>query len=346
MCSIRIHNPGLLTTIQDAGRIGYGQYGIPAGGAMDTLSLQFANILVGNDRYEAAMEITFMGPKIEFDSNLIISITGGDISPRINNKEIEMYSTVYVNRGDILSFGQLKRGCRSYLAVSGGFKVESLMESKSTYLRGKIGGYKGRKLKIGDIVPVDIEKSKKYLGVRKIPKELIPVFDSQYIARVIMGPEDERFTQEGIDTFLNSEYTLTNQCDRMGYRLGGPKIVHEDGADIISGGITFGAIQIPGHGEPIIMMADRQTTGGYTKIANVISVDLPYLAQLKTGDRIKFEKISIVEAQKLIKERERKLIRCIEDMKENTIIKDVKRMSNYLITIDGKEFNIGVQEFI
>ncbi len=345
MCNLRVHNPGLLTTIQDAGRMGYGQYGIPAGGAMDILSLQLANILAGNVRYEAAMEITFMGPKIEFDSNLIISITGGDISPRINNKKIEMYNTIYVNKGDSLSFGHLKNGCRSYLAVSGGFNVESIMESKSTYLRGKIGGYKGRKLKMGDIIPIDIDKSQKYLGIRKIPEDLMPVFNSQYTARVIIGPEDERFTQEGIDTFLSSEYILTNQCDRMGYRLSGAKIEHKAGADIISGGITFGAIQIPGHGEPIIMMADRQTTGGYTKIANVISVDLPYLAQLKTGDRIKFEKISIDDAQQLLKEREIGLTRVIEEFENENLREPIKNIRNFCIKINGTKFSVGVQEF-
>lgn len=345
MCSLRVHNPGLLTTIQDAGRMGYGQYGIPAGGAMDTLSLQLANILVDNDRYEAAMEITFMGPEIEFESNLIISITGGDISPRINNREIGMYSTIYVNKGDILSFGDLKNGCRSYLAVSGGFKVESPMESKSTYLRGKIGGYEGRKLKMGDIIPVDIDKGQKYLGVRKIPEDLLPIFSNKYTARVIIGPEDKRFTEEGMNTFLSSQYTLSNQCDRMGYRLSGAKVEHREGADIISGGITFGAIQVPGHGEPIIMMADRQTTGGYTKIANVISVDLPYLAQLKAGDRLKFEKISIDEAQELIKERERKLTNYMEDIYRNAVNTDVKNIGNYSIKINGKGFNVGIQEF-
>lgn len=345
MCILKVHKPGPLTTIQDGGRIGYGQYGIPAGGAMDILSLQFANVLVGNDRYEAALEITFMGPTIEFESNLIIAITGGDISPSINNKEIEMYTTIYVNKGDILSFGHLRNGCRTYMAVSGGFGVESPMGSKSTYLRGKIGGYKGRKLNMGDSIPVDIDKSQRYIGIRKIPEELIPVFNNQYTARVIIGPEDERFTTDGIDTFLNSEYVLTNQCDRMGYRLGGPKIEHKDGADIISGGITFGAIQIPGHGEPIIMMADRQTTGGYTKIANVVSVDLPYLAQLKTGDKVRFEKIDIADAQKLLKEREMDLTKISKKFENENLEKPIKSTRNFCIRINGKNFSVGVQEF-
>lgn len=344
MASLIVKNPGLLTTIQDAGRIGFGQYGIPSAGAMDILSLQLANILVGNDRYEAAIEITFMGPEIEFDENLIISITGADISPSINGKEIEMHSTVYVNKGDVLKFGTLKNGCRAYLAVSGGFDLPEIMNSKSTYLRGKLGGVEGRKLKIGDFLSVNRDKGYKHLGVRKIPKDFIPAFNNQYIVRVIMGPEDDRFTEEGTQTFLNNEYTLSNQCDRMGYRLNGPKIQHKGGADIISGGITLGAIQVPGHGEPIIMMADRQTTGGYTKIANVISVDIPYLAQLKAGDKVKFQKISIQEAQTLVKDREERLLEIITEFEKINVNNIIKGTRNFNIRLNDKEFNIGVQE--
>lgn len=344
MGSLKIYNPGLLTTIQDAGRIGYGQYGIPAAGAMDTLSLQLANMLVGNDRYEAALEITFIGPEIEFGMNLIIAITGGNLTPKINGKEIEMYSTIYVNRGDVLSFGSMKSGCRAYLAVAGGFNVQEVMESKATYLRGNLGGFKGRKLRMGDVLPVNIDISYKYLGSRKVPEDLIPQYVNQYRARVIMGSEDDRFTEEGIRTFFSSEYVLTNQCDRMGYRLSGAKIKHKRGADIISGGITFGAIQIPGHGEPIIMMADRQTTGGYTKIANVISVDIPCLAQLKAGDKVLFEKINIEEAQKLLRDREEKLLKLLDSFNNNSINTEVRSSRNFIIRLNGKDFNVGVQE--
>ncbi|SHJ71376.1 5-oxoprolinase subunit C family protein [Paramaledivibacter caminithermalis] len=344
MSSLRVNNPGLLTTIQDDGRIGYEKYGMPTAGAMDILSLQLGNILVGNDRYEAAAEITFIGPEIEFYENLIIAITGADISPTINGKEIEMYSTVYINKGDILRFGTLKKGCRAYLAVSGGFDLPQIMNSKSTYLRGKLGGVEGRKLKKGDILQVNINKGYKYLGVRRIPKNFIPYYGSQYTVRVIMGPEDYRFTGKGIETFLNSEYTLSNQCDRMGYRLNGPKIEHRNGADIISGGITLGAIQVPGHGEPIIMMADRQTTGGYTKIANVISVDIPYLAQLKAGDRVRFQQINIEEAQTLLKEREEKLLKLVYDFEKTTKKVIVKNSINLKIRSNGKKFNVGIQE--
>ena len=159
-----------------------------------------------------------------------------------------------------------------------------------------------------------------------------------------MGPEDDRFTDDGIKAFLSSEYTLSSQCDRMGYRLNGIKIQHKDGADIISGGITFGAIQVPGHGEPIIMMADRQTTGGYTKIANVISVDLPYLAQLKAGDKVGFEKITVDEAQKLLRQREERILEAINEFEEMNSNVLVKNSRNFFITINNKKFNVGLQE--
>ncbi len=344
MCSLKVNNPGLLTTIQDFGRIGYGKYGIPRAGAMDELSLQLANILVGNDRYEAALEITLIGPEIEFYDNLIIAITGGNITPKINGKVIDMYSTIYVNRGDVLSFGNRVDGCRAYLALSGGFKVEEVMGSKSSYLRGSIGGYKGRRIMAGDSLAASGDKGYKYIGVRRIPKDFIPKLSNKYTARVIMGPEDDRFTDDGIKTFLNSQYILSNQYDRMGYRLNGAKIQHINGADILSGGITFGAIQVPGHGEPIIMMADRQTTGGYTKIANVISVDLPYLAQLKAGDKVNFKVVTVDKAQRLIRQREERIIEIVKGFEEDGLKISVKKSRNFVIAVNDKKFIVGIQE--
>lgn len=343
MSSITIINPGLLTTIQDFGRIGYQQYGVPVAGAMDRFSLQLANILVGNDRYEAALEITMMGSTIEFNIDLAITITGVDLFPTVNGKKVEMYKTIYVNKGDVLKFSSIKNGCRAYLAVAGGFKVPEVMGSKSTYLRGKIGGLEGRKLKKGDVLSVNIDGNCKYFGVRKIPEHLIPEYKNEVTVRVILGPEQEYFTEEGIDTFLSSEYILTNKCDRMGYRLEGPKIEHKEGADIISTGMNFGAIQVPGHGQPIIMMADRQTTGGYTKIANVITVDIPYLAQLKPGDKVRFKKVTIQEAHNLIKQQEDELLKLVEDFKENSV-KLIGTARKFLVKINGKQFNLSVQE--
>ncbi len=343
MNSMRIINPGILTTIQDIGREGYQQYGVPVAGAMDKSSMKLANILVGNDRNEAVLEITMMGPTIKFNSNLTIAITGAKCSPTINDKEVEMYRTIYIAKGDILKFSTTKDGFRVYLAVSGGFKLSETMGSKSTYLRGKIGGLEGRKVKAGDILEANGDECLKYLGIRKIPENLIPKYKNEVAVRVILGPEEDYFTERGIETFLNSDYILTNQSDRMGYRLKGEKIEHKDGADIISSGITLGAIQVPGHGEPIIMMADRQTTGGYAKIANVISVDISYLAQLKPGDRVKFKKVSIEEAHNLIKEEEKALEELIEDFNKRSVEK-VGKVRDFVINVKNSHYNVMVQE--
>jgi len=334
---------GLLTTIQDMGRVGYQQYGISSAGAMDKYALQLANILVDNDRNEACIEITIFGPEILFDFNGIVAITGGDLSPTINGHYVGMYKTLYVNSGDRLMFSSAKKGTRAYLAVHGGFNVENVMGSKSTYLRGEFGGYKGRRIQAGDRIPVNVENRFEDLGVRIIPKSMRPINKKNCSVRVILGPEDERFTQKGLRTFLKSEYIISNESDRMGYRLQGKKIGHKKGADIISGGITMGAIQVPGHGHPIIMMADHQTTGGYTKIANVITVDLTYLAQMKPGGIIKFEVVSIEEAHRLLRERENKITQLINDYK-NKIKKIYKNDKYFAITVNHKPFNVAIRE--
>ncbi len=343
MSYLKIKNPGLLTTIQDFGRIGYQQYGVPVAGAMDSYAMQLANILVGNDRNDAVIEMTFVGPEIEFNLNTTIAITGADMSPNINGSLIEMYKTINVNKGDILKFNAVKQGCRAYLSICGGLDIPNIMESKSTYLRANIGGFEGRKLRVGDEIYVKARKNVRRVNTREIPKELIPQYKNEVAARVILGPEDKRFTNQGIETFFEDEYKITNQSDRMGYRLDGKKIEHKDGADIISGGIALGAIQVPGHGQPIIMMADRQTTGGYTKIANVISVDIPYLAQLKPGDKIKFKETTLDEAHKLIKQREEKLTKLIHDFK-NSAVENNGDIKNLNIKFKGKNFNVSVQE--
>jgi biotin-dependent carboxylase-like uncharacterized protein len=343
MSSLKIINSGLLTTIQDYGRVGYGQYGVPAAGVMDRLAMQLANILVDNDRYEAVLEMTMMGLSFKADGNMAIAITGADMFPTVNGKRVNLYETIYLNNGDILECSYAQSGCRAYLAVSGGFDLPKVMGSKSTYLRAKIGGVNGNKIQKGDILKINPKNGKEYFGIRKIPEDMIPRYKNEITARVILGPEVDYFTKNGMETFLSSEYVLTDQCDRMGYRLEGPRIEHEKGSDIISNGINFGAIQIPGHGCPIIMMADRQTTGGYTKIANVITVDLPFLAQLKPGDRVKFEKIDIEEAQNLIKKQEKNLLNLINDFK-TSLINTVGTMRNFKINVNGKKYNLSVQE--
>jgi len=301
---IIIESAGLLTTIQDNGRFGYQRYGMPVSGAMDTFSLHLANALVGNKRDEACLETTLTGPDIVFKDSGAIAVTGADMNPFINGIPVLQYRTIEVKSGDRLSFGGLKNGFRSYIAFAGGIKVPVVMGSRSTYLRANLGGYDGRALKAGDELPLGDVTGK--IIMKEISREKIPHYRSSQTVQIIPGPEVKLFELEGIRNFLTSEYKVTDQSDRMGYRLLGREIGHLSAkADIISAGVSFGTIQIPGNGQPIILMADRQTTGGYTRIANIVSVDLTLLAQLKPGDRIRFREISLENAQELFIEREK-----------------------------------------
>lgn len=303
MGSIKIIKSGLLTTVQDNGRYGYQKFGVPVSGAMDSFSQRVSNLLVGNDLNEAVLEVTFLGPTIEFLEDRVIAITGGDLSPMINHKSIAMWKSIYVKKGDILSFGGIKKGCRSYISFDGGIDVPLVMGSKSTYIKGKIGGFQGSSLKVGDILKCGSPNYNfKFIKGRALCSKYKPEYTNEIIVRVILGPQEDCFTDRGINTFLSSEYTVTNQIDRMGYRLDGETIEHSKGADIISDGIAFGAVQVPSNGKPIIMMADRQTTGGYTKIGNVISADLSKIAQAKQGDKIRFRAINMDEAHEILKE--------------------------------------------
>lgn len=343
MNNMKIINPGFLTTIQDMGRVGYQKFGVPAAGAMDTWSMQLANILVGNHRNEGVLEITMTGPSIEFNDNQVIALTGATFDLTINKKKVEMNKTIYVAKGDILRINRASNGMRAYLSLAGGFKVPIVMGSKSTYLRSVLGGFKGRKLRAGDILEINQDKNNKYLGIRELPKDLLINNGEKATLRVVIGPEHNLFTDKGIKTFFEKEYILSNQCDRMGYRLCGEKIEHTNGADIISSGITLGAIQVPGHGEPIIMMADRQTTGGYPKIANVITADIPILAQLKPGDKIRFKKIGIDESHYIINEKE-KILRDLIKYFDLHGTESIGRVRNFHIGVKGKKFNITLQE--
>lgn len=341
MGQIKINKPGLLTTVQDLGRYGYQQFGVSVSGAMDHVSARIANILVGNDENEGLLEVTMLGPEIEFMDPIVIAITGGDLLPLLNGQIIKMNKSILVNNGDILSFNGIKSGCRSYIAFAGGIEVSELMGSKSTFTRGSIGGFQGRALKQGDILTI-AEPSKPLNSlIGKEVKKSLYEYSSKIELRVIMGPQDDAFTEKGIETFFNSEYKVTNQCDRMGYRLEGEKVEHKDGGDIISDGIAMGAVQVPSHGNPVIMMADRQTTGGYTKIGNVINVDLPKIAQAKPGDTIIFKKVELEEAHRLLNELENNI-----DIIKEEVIKEIEvvRTLNYKLKVNGVEYNVQVEE--
>ncbi|MDO4677333.1 MAG: biotin-dependent carboxyltransferase family protein [Eubacteriales bacterium] len=295
---IRILKGGMMTTVQDLGRNGYQSQGFSVAGAMDVRSLKIANLLLDNPENEAVLEITLIGPTLEFTSATIIAITGGDFQPQINGKPAPMYTALYMNKGDILKFGSARTGSRGYIAFSSYLDIPVVMGSRCTNLKSKIGGFKGRKLQAGDYMNFRIKR--RYLPFFLSRKLEGDDFDQEETTlRVIMGPQDDLISKQGVETFLNSEYTVTSDFDRMGCRLEGPFIAPKKTSDIISDGIAFGAIQVPSHGKPIILLSDRQTTGGYAKIATVASVDIPKLVQRKTDHKVHFKAITVQEAQQL-----------------------------------------------
>ncbi len=295
---IRILKGGMMTTVQDLGRNGYQSQGFSVAGAMDVRSLKIANLLLDNPENEAVLEITLIGPTLEFTSATIIAITGGDFQPQINGEPAPMYTALYMNKGDILKFGSARTGSRGYIAFSSYLDIPVVMGSRCTNLKSKLGGFKGRKLQAGDYMNFRIKR--RYLPFFLSRKLEGDDFDQEEATlRVIMGPQDDLISKQGVETFLNSEYTVTSDFDRMGCRLEGPFIAPKKTSDIISDGIAFGAIQVPSHGKPIILLSDRQTTGGYAKIATVASVDIPKLVQRKTDHKIHFKAITVQEAQQL-----------------------------------------------
>lgn len=303
---IRVLKGGMLTTVQDLGRTGYQSQGFSVAGVMDVRSFKIANLLLDNPENEAVLEFTLIGPTLEFTSATIIAITGGDFQPTINGEPAPMYTAIYMNKGDILKFGSARTGSRGYVAFSSYLDIPVVMGSRCTNLKSGLGGFKGRKLQAGDYMNFRIKR--RYLPFflsRKLEPEN---FDQDSTTlRVVMGPQDNKFSRQGIETFLSSEYTVTSEFDRMGCRLDGAYIAPKESSDIISDGIAFGSIQVPAHGKPIILLADRQTTGGYAKIATVASVDIPKIVQRKTDHKIRFEAITVQEAQELYLKEQKEL---------------------------------------
>lgn len=308
VAAFEVIEPGMLTTIQDLGRYGFSQFGVPPSGALDAFSFGVGNLLVGNRGEEAGLETTLMGLRIKALREVVVAIAGGDLSPALNEETLEMWRTHLLVEGDVIAFKKVQAGCRAYVAVSGGFVVPKIMGSCSTYLSGNFGGLEGRKLRRGDILYTpDIPTPLSTLGLR-FPKDWIPSPEKETTLRVIAGPQDRHFTEKGFQTFTSSSYRVTPQCDRMGVRLEGPKIERRADVEesIISEGLISGAVQVPGDGKPIIILTEL-VTGGYTKIATIISTDLPRVAQLKPGDQVRFKPVSIEESHLLLREQEERL---------------------------------------
>lgn len=296
---MNILSAGPLTTIQDEGRFGHMASGFSPNGAMDLRSLRIANILAGNVPGDAALEMTMMGVTASFDCDTVLALTGADMSPLLDGEEIPMYRAIPVSAGSVLQLGMAKSGMRGYLAVSGGFDIPHVMGSFSTNLKVGLGGFAGRKLQNGDEIPLRTAMNPIFIGKRVTVNP--DTYPSEITLRVVPGPQDDYFTEDGKRTFLSTAYTVTDKSDRMGVRLDGSKIESKNGVDILSDGVATGSVQIPASGTPIIMMADRQTTGGYAKIATVISADLPQIAQAKPGTKVRFAAVTQQEAAKIYK---------------------------------------------
>lgn len=285
---------GLFSTLQDFGRFGYQRFGISASGAMDTVAMRIANALVGNAPETAVVEMTMLGLGVAVEAaGARVAVAGADFPVTINGRPAEAWRAYDLVRGDLLEVASARAGMRTYLAVAGGFAVPPTLGSLSTHSRSNIGGFDGRALRQGDRLPIGSAPA----GGPPLELDAADRPATDGPIRVVLGPQDDAFTVAGIATFLASAYRVTQKTDRMGCQLDGPAIEHADGFNIVSDGIMNGSIQVPGQGRPIILLADRQTTGGYPKIATVIGPDLHRLAQRRPGEEIRFERVTVEEAE-------------------------------------------------
>jgi len=303
--SLEILSPGPLTTVQDPGRYGFGRYGVPPSGALDSFSLRVANLLVGNPETEAGIEITLMGLKVRVLTDLVIALCGGDLQPYLNDKPLDMWRSQMVRKGDTLFLKAPRTGCRAYLAIGGGISLKPVLASKSTNLASKFGGHEGRALRKGDLL-FSAAPERHFQNAEKIfTPQGRPSYTGNWALRVLPGPQDQDFPEESKRLFLDSSFTVSTQSDRTGIRLSGPALHRKRdlGDSIISEGIVPGAIQVPGDGQPLILLVET-VTGGYRKIATVISADLSLLGQIKPGEQVRFQEVSMTEARTALQERE------------------------------------------
>jgi biotin-dependent carboxylase-like uncharacterized protein len=294
---IEILHAGPLTTVQDLGRFGQLRHGVPPSGPMDGGAFLLANRLAGNAVQAAALECTLIGPRFRVDGECAIALTGAEMPIAINGMEAPRCTTLVLKAGDTVKIGAARSGVRGYIAFSGGLDVPLVMGSRSTYVRGALGGYEGRALRKGD--RLELLRAPLPASMRAEPARTSTALDETEI-RVILGPQADRFTDEGIAAFLGNAYEMLPQSDRMGARLRGAPITHVRGHDIISDGIALGSVQVAGDGQPIVLLVDRQSTGGYTKLATVCSFDIGRIAQTRPGRSLRFIAISVEEAHRLL----------------------------------------------
>jgi antagonist of KipI len=301
--------PGLLTTIQDLGRAGYQRYGVTPGGAMDPYALRLANRLVGNSESAAGIEITIQGPELKVVADCLIAITGGDLSPSVGSRPVPLWQSVPLKKDQVLRFGSRNRGARSYLGVAGGLSADHALCSQSTDLQARFGGMNGRRLQKSDVLLSNpLPNDRQAISICKVFPEVLWEYSNPFVLRVILGPQSQCLLTGSLERFLEGEYRVSPDSNRMGYRLEGPQI-EVSPREMISDAIPLGAIQVLPQGQLVLLMADHQTVGGYPKMAVLISADVPKAAQLLMGDRVRFEMIGLEEAQQLIRAQEEKIHR-------------------------------------
>ncbi|MDS9473048.1 biotin-dependent carboxyltransferase family protein [Sporosarcina pasteurii] len=305
---------GLLDTIQDLGRYGYQKYGVVASGAMDIWAHRMANLLVGNEKHASTIEMTVVGPHLQFEKDSVFALCGANLQPMMDGIPVPMWRPVFVKKNSILQLGHAIAGSRAYLAVAGGFVIPKVISSQSTYLRAKIGGLEGRALKRGDQIAINENPNNTSILIESfkqrqsrapfqttnwfVAPSLVPNNITPKIIHVTKGKQYDAFTESTKRAFFSQPFTVSVNSDRMGYRLTGPHLTLSEPKEMISEAVSFGSIQVPADGNPIILTADRQTTGGYPKIAQVSSCDFSILAQAKPGDKLLFNMISIEASQK------------------------------------------------
>jgi len=307
--TVFIHDAGPLTTIQDLGRPGYLRVGIPESGPVDREAFVLANRLVGNPDEAAGLECTLMGPRLEFTDERVVAVAGAAMPVALSGVEAPRWRSFRVKAGDVLKLGAARTGVRAYVAISGGIDTPPVLGSRATYVRGQLGGLGGRGLKKGDRIPLGPSRAGRLGRVRA---DRIPDYAGEPEIRVVLGPQDDHFTERGIAAFLDGPYEMSPHSDRMGARLRGPLVEHARGHDIVSDGIALGGIQVVGDGQPIVLLVDRQSTGGYTKIATVCSIDIGRVGQLKPGQRLRFRRVTVAEAHAALRARREELNTAIE----------------------------------
>jgi len=304
---IHVVRPGMQTTVQDLGRWGFQAQGVPVAGPMDPFSHRLANGLVGNDRKAATFEVTLVGPELEFEGDCVVALTGGEFAVTIDGRPVPFGQAVIVPSHARLRFGQRVRGARAYLAVAGGFDTPLVLGSRATHVPGAMGGWNGKPLQKGDRIPVCQDARRPNQPPRQ-SAHTHDMADEPAVVRALPGPDADRFAAGAMEALQSASYVIGGDSDRMGFRLRGPELRHAQGADIISDVTPTGTVQVPGSGQPILLMADRQTAGGYPRIATVISADLGIAGQRAPGDALTFRICSPAQALAALIARETALL--------------------------------------